>query len=62
MLTLGRRRGERVTIDVAGVRVVVEVIEVVGERVRLGFTAPPEAVIHRAELAADEGREGEVNR
>jgi carbon storage regulator len=47
MLVLSRKLGERVRI--AG-GVVVEVLEIRGRRIRLGFDAPPEVAIWREEL------------
>jgi sRNA-binding carbon storage regulator CsrA len=58
MLVLGRELGERVFIDVAGVRVVVSLEEIRdGRRARLGFAAPPEVRIVREELVTG-GRDG----
>lgn len=51
MLILARRPGQRVTLDGG---ITVEVLSVRGEKVRLGFTAPPEITILREERA--EGR------
>jgi carbon storage regulator CsrA len=48
MLTLKRRRGETVEIADATIRVVV--LEIGTGYVRLGFTAPPDVDIWRAEL------------
>jgi carbon storage regulator len=47
MLVLTRKVGERVIIE-DGIRV--EVLEVRGNRVRLGFTAPDRVLIRREEL------------
>lgn len=47
MLVLSRRKDERVVI---GDNVVVTVIEIRGDRVRLGFEAPAEVVINREEV------------
>lgn len=47
MLVLSRRKGEAVLI---GKEIAVQVLEVRGDRVRLGFSAPGEVPIHRAEL------------
>ncbi len=48
MLVLSRKRGEKLLIgDVA-----VTVLEVQGNRVRVGIEAPAEVVVLRAELAA----------
>jgi carbon storage regulator CsrA len=51
LLVLGRRLGERVFLDVAGIRIVVSLEDIRdGNRARLGFTAPPEVQIVREEL------------
>ena len=47
MLVLTRKLGERVVI---GNDVVVTVVEIRGERVKLGFEGPPEVPIHREEI------------
>jgi carbon storage regulator len=47
MLVLSRREGERILI---GPDVVVTVLNVRGDRVRLGIEAPPELLIVREEL------------
>lgn len=47
MLVLGRKSGESVVI---GNDITVKVLEVRGDRVKLGFAAPGEVPIHRAEV------------
>ena len=47
MLVLTRKPGEAIVI---GNGITVTVVEVKGERVRLGFSAPLEVTIHREEL------------
>jgi carbon storage regulator len=47
MLVLTRKPGEEVVI---GDNIRVTVVSICGNRVRLGFTAPAETLIHRAEL------------
>lgn len=47
MLVLGRKPGETVVIG-GGIKVTV--LEVRGDRVKLGFDAPPEMPVHREEL------------
>jgi carbon storage regulator len=47
MLVLSRKRGERIVI---GDSVTVTILDVQGDRVRLGFVAPPEVPIHREEI------------
>ncbi len=47
MLVLTRKPGEAIVI---GNGITVTIVEVKGERVRLGFSAPAEVTIHREEL------------
>lgn len=47
MLVLSRKVGESV---VVGGNVTVEVVEIRGDKIRLGFTAPREVPIHRQEV------------
>lgn len=47
MLVLSRARGEQVVI---GQSLIVTVLEVRGDRVKLGFEGPPEISIHRQEV------------
>lgn len=47
MLVLTRKVGEKIVIDG---RIEVEVVEVRGDRIRLGITAPREIPVHRAEV------------
>jgi carbon storage regulator len=47
MLVLSRRRGEAIVIDD---QVTVTVLELRGDRVKLGFTGPTEVPIHRQEV------------
>jgi len=55
MLCLSRKLLERVFI---GPNVVLQVIEIRGDKVRLGFTAPPDVTIHREEVAQRIALEG----
>ena len=48
MLVLSRKRGEAIVI---GRDIEVTVLEVRGDRVKLGFKGPQEVPIHRAELS-----------
>ena len=52
MLVLSRRNGQRIVIDG---KITVQVIEVQGQRVRLGIEAPRQVRVMREELVA--GRE-----
>ena len=47
MLVLSRTRGERVVI---GQSITVTVLEVRGDKVKLGFTGPADVPIHRQEV------------
>jgi len=47
MLVLSRKRGEAIVIDD---KVTVTVLELRGDRVKLGFTGPAEVPIHRQEV------------
>lgn len=47
MLVLTRKKNEQIVIDGD---IVVTVIEVRGDKVRLGFEAPPERKVHRKEV------------
>lgn len=49
MLVLSRKKNERIVI---GENVVITVVEVRGDRVRLGIEAPQEVPIHRSEVHA----------
>ena len=56
MLVLSRRRGEKIVI---GDDITIEVVEVRGDKVRLGIVAPKEVTVHREEvyLAAHQAKE-----
>ncbi len=56
MLVLSRKRDEKVVI---GNSIVVTVVEVRGDKVRLGFQAPREIPIHRHEVWQAIQRDGE---
>jgi carbon storage regulator len=56
MLVLNRKCGEQIVIP--GLSVTVTVISVKGNRVRLGITAPAEAVVLREELVRRKKRGG----
>jgi carbon storage regulator len=47
MLVLSRKKGERIRV---GNEIEIVIADVQGERVRLGFRAPPEVAIHREEV------------
>lgn len=59
MLVLSRKKGEAVRI---GDDVTVTVVEIRGDKVRLGFAAPSEVPVHREEVwAAIQEQEGQQN-
>jgi len=56
MLVLSRKKNEQIVIDE---EIVVTVIDIRGDKVRLGIKAPPKVPVHRMEVAeklAEEGR------
>jgi carbon storage regulator len=50
MLVLSRHKNTEVIISIDGVEVTVVVVEIMGDKVRLGFAAPKEVTIHRREV------------
>lgn len=50
MLVLSRHTNESIVIDPDGDRIRVTVIEVKGDKVRLGIDAPTAVVVHREEV------------
>jgi carbon storage regulator len=57
MLVLGRYVGEKIQI---GSNVIIEVIEIRGDRVRLGITAPGDVPVHRTEVGEKIVEQGRV--
>jgi len=57
MLVLSRKRGERIVISEQ--EIVVTVLEVRGEQVRLGISAPANVSVHRQEVWARIKRDAE---
>lgn len=57
MLVLSRRRGESIVI---GETITVTVLDVRGNKVRLGITAPDTVAIHRKELVPQLGRRTQI--
>ncbi|TSC71979.1 MAG: carbon storage regulator CsrA [Parcubacteria group bacterium Gr01-1014_38] len=47
MLVLSRKKGERIVIND---NIIVTVVEIRGDRVRLGVAAPPDVTVHRQEV------------
>ncbi len=60
MLVLSRKKSERIVIDG---NIVITVVDVRGDKVRLGIEAPREVSIHRSEVhdAIQSERESEAN-
>lgn len=50
MLVLSRKQGETVVVECGGANVEVTVVDVRGDKIRIGFNAPREVVIHRKEV------------
>lgn len=50
MLVLSRKCGERVVVCLNGETVTVEILKIIGRRIRIGFDAPREVGVHREEL------------
>lgn len=48
MLVLSRKKSERIFVD--GGLIVVTVVEIRGDKVRLGISAPPQITVHRNEV------------
>jgi carbon storage regulator len=57
MLVLSRHRNEAVIITIGNVQVRVVLVDLRGDKARLGFEAAKEVVIHREEIAARIDRE-----
>ena len=50
MLVLSRKSGEKIIIAIGEAVVEVAVVEIRGDKVRLGITAPKEIIVHREEV------------
>lgn len=57
MLVLSRKKNQKIVIDG---NIFITVVEVRGDRVRLGIEAPPEVLIRREELPEEPFRRGMV--
>ena len=55
MLVLSRHRNESIVIN--GGEIVITVVDIRGDKVRLGITAPPEIPVHRLEVQEDIDRQ-----
>lgn len=52
MLVLSRKKDQSIIIECGGEIIEVVVVEVLGDKVRLGVTAPPHVPVNRAEVYA----------
>ena len=50
MLVLSRKKDEQIIISLGSMRVTVKVVDVRGDRVRLGIDAPESVAVHRQEV------------
>ena len=57
MLVLSRKRNEQIVI---GEKIVITVVDVRGDKVRLGIDAPTDIPVHRQEVFAALRREAEI--
>ena len=50
MLVLGRKRDEEVVLILGNQEMTIRVMDIRGDKVRLGIAAPPEMLVHRKEV------------
>lgn len=50
MLVLSRKRDESIVIGEGDNKIVVTIVDIRGDKVRLGISAPPEVPVHRSEV------------
>lgn len=50
MLVLSRLKNEEVCIRASGIEITVKIVDLKGDKVRLGIQAPEEVTIHRREV------------
>lgn len=55
MLVLSRKKGEHIIIDN---RILVTIVDIRGNKVRVGIQAPPDVPVHRQEVQQSIDREG----
>lgn len=60
MLVLSRKLGQQVVLSFNGIPATVEVLQIDGNRIRLGIAAPADVQIKRGELVASESRLAEA--
>lgn len=56
MLVLSRKKGETVYVSVGGVEVEVCVVDIRGDKVRIGFEAPKDVTVLRSEVREEGGK------
>lgn len=56
MLVLSRKQNESLTLEVDGRRIVVTVVDISGNRIRLGVEADRDVNVYRSEIAGTAGR------
>jgi carbon storage regulator len=58
LLVLSRKRNETIIVTHPdGTRIVVTVVDPRGDKVRIGISAPPDVIIHRAEIQLEIDRD-----
>ncbi|MBI3464335.1 MAG: carbon storage regulator [Planctomycetes bacterium] len=50
MLVLSRKKGEQLVVGIGDHTILIRIVDVRGEKVRIGVTAPREVVVHRQEI------------
>lgn len=62
MLILSRKKNESIILTLGGVRVEITIVELRGDKARVGVTAPDDVTVHRAEIQAIVDREAAERR
>jgi carbon storage regulator len=58
LLVLSRKKNESIEIQTSDGIIEVVVVAILGDKVKLGFQAPPEVPVHRKEIADNIRRDG----
>lgn len=61
MLVLSRKQNERIIVSFEGAELVLTLVEIRGDKVRLGFEAPPSVGILRSELLPRDERKSDAS-